>query len=489
MNRGRQQAASVAWWTTYAIGLVWLLLPMLLRSPRSWAPSWMPLAGLVALAAVAVTMPVVIRRGSGRLLAAAAALHLTMVLLPPLLSDDVYRYVVDGAMTRAGLSPYGWSPDHPAVSDIAAVERARANHPHLVTVYPPAAQGLFALLAWSPKSWKLLTMAGWLAGCLLVFRMNGSGRSSALSGAWACQLALHPLALLSVSLDGHVDAWGAMPMALVFLLTRRSQSGGSAARGRTATSSPGTFGWVLTAAAVAVGAGIKWFPLALLAMLPGRNWGRTLVAAATILGAVALPFVWWTGAKTVGSLGVYEQTWGYNGGIFAAAVAGLDAWLGQSLLPAAGVEARTLVRGVQGLVLVAALVVWWWRRGLREVPDAAAMVAWLAALVWLGPTHHPWYSLWLLGPALAAGRWEFVWLSGAALLGFWGPVCQGMGLGWQDPIWLAPMALAGVVPAWRLHAAWGSPGGSRGDERQGLRDSTSGPEGAEQPEVSARARH
>src|SRR5262245_46809848 len=72
-------------------------------------------------------------------------------LLPPLgHSDDVYRYLWDGAVQAAGRSPYLGPPDDPAYSEVARAHpqlHDRINHRHLPTIYPPAAQGMFRAFA------------------------------------------------------------------------------------------------------------------------------------------------------------------------------------------------------------------------------------------------------------------------------------------------------------------------------------------------------
>ena len=68
---------------------------------------------------------------------------------PPLLSTDIYRYVWDGRVQLAGINPYRYVP----AADQLAFLRDAAVYPHInradyaQTVYPPAAQVIFALAA------------------------------------------------------------------------------------------------------------------------------------------------------------------------------------------------------------------------------------------------------------------------------------------------------------------------------------------------------
>ena len=68
---------------------------------------------------------------------------------PPLLSTDMYRYVWDGRVQLAGINPYRYLPVAPALEflrdDAVYPHINRADYAH--TIYPPAAQMIFALAA------------------------------------------------------------------------------------------------------------------------------------------------------------------------------------------------------------------------------------------------------------------------------------------------------------------------------------------------------
>ncbi|MFD0327746.1 hypothetical protein ACFQZC_04655 [Streptacidiphilus monticola] len=65
------------------------------------------------------------RRATDRQVAAlvllgAAALAVTGLLAPPRTSDDAYRYVWDGRVQAAAVSPYRYAPDDPALARLRA---------------------------------------------------------------------------------------------------------------------------------------------------------------------------------------------------------------------------------------------------------------------------------------------------------------------------------------------------------------------------------
>ena len=70
--------------------------------------------------------------------------RLTLLPAEPSLSDDVYRYVWDGRVQAAGINPYRHAPDSPELEHLRDERlHPRINHPHIPTIYPPAAQFLF----------------------------------------------------------------------------------------------------------------------------------------------------------------------------------------------------------------------------------------------------------------------------------------------------------------------------------------------------------
>lgn len=97
-----------------------------------------------------------------------------VILIPsqPVLEDDYYRYLWDGAVTANGFNPYIFSPedamsnstDAPAELKQLAKESndviKNINHPHIRTIYPALAQGVFAIsyiiAPWQTWMWKLI---------------------------------------------------------------------------------------------------------------------------------------------------------------------------------------------------------------------------------------------------------------------------------------------------------------------------------------------
>ena len=387
----------------------------------------------------------------------AVALHVVALAQTPRHSDDVYRYLWDGAVQQHGVSPYAYAPDDAALEALRTPLFGLINNRQLPTIYPPGAQLAF-LLAATLKThpllgWKLLVALGDLAMVVLLWRARG--RQVALM--WlGC-----PLVIMELCVDAHVEALGVALLtgALLVLPLRR------------------TLGGVLLGIASAT----KLLPIYLLLGLRDR---RVLVAGLLAIGLVYAPYL---GAQrnVAGSLGEYGRRWRSNDGLFGVLQAGCT----EVVAVTTGIRASTdrielgrlgpLVTGrdrpqayfdelagalarVTVLVLFA-LVLWRSERATRDLPlPRRALLlaqAGTGAFLLLTPALHPWYALWLLPPVLLDDaprsrheRLAWLWLVAVVPLGHV-PLVDYLRRGtWQDPTWTR---LAEHVPALALlSAAW-----------------------------------
>src|SRR5215469_5685831 len=104
--------------------------------------------GALYLAAVALTWRGSLsRRALIGVFAVAALMRLVVLLAPPYLSDDINRYVWDGRVQGAGISPYRYIPADPhlaALRDETVFPKInRADY--APTIYPPVAEYIFFL--------------------------------------------------------------------------------------------------------------------------------------------------------------------------------------------------------------------------------------------------------------------------------------------------------------------------------------------------------
>lgn len=380
-----------------------------------------------------------------------------LTLAPPLLSDDVFRYLWDGRVTLAGVSPYRYAPDDPHLAPLRDALWRRVNNPEIPTIYPPFAQAVFALcgaLAHTPLPVKALMLAAHLGTVPLVAALApGAAKARA-----TLVFALCPLALTESALAGHVDAVAGLLLAAGVLALVRSRA-------------------LVAALFFLLASATKLVGLALAPLVALRD--RRAAVLAVLLSL--LPLLALSGGREApGGLGQYARHWRGNEGAFfvvegAAAVvvdgvAGLSdsspthvrvpalrgviaALHGTSLDPRAGLNGpkksapdptdfqRAYVAGLlaRALVLAAVLALALWLVRRRAEPLLAARVVLLVALLF-APQLHPWYLLWLLPLECAAGGLAgLVWA--AAVLVAYAPADRWL----VERVWLEPSGARAAV--------------------------------------------
>ncbi len=384
--------------------------------------------GLFTLASLAYGLAAawVVRRpprgGPGLWAIVGAGIVFRLILLPsaPTLSTDLYRYLWDGRLAVAGVSPYRYPPDAPELSAFRdARVYPRLNHVDWRTVYPPGAQLLFAALArvapdragafkLAVTGFDLLTLA------LLVGWLRALGRPP----TWALLYAWHPLVVVELAGSGHLDA---VPVAASVAALW------AATRGRS----------TLAGALLGAGAAVKLYPLLLLPAVWRARPVRVAAAALTVLGAAYAGHAG-EGWAVLGSLGRYLGHEEFNGAV-RAILERLLGWMG----PSGAVAARLLpLAGLAALAVAVAIA------GRPAEPSRRAL--WLVGGYLLAiPNLFPWYALWIVPLLAAHPLWPWGYLSCAVALTyavFYQPV-------WAIPGWVVaaefgPLAVGLGLLAW-----------------------------------------
>jgi hypothetical protein len=323
---------------------------------------------------------------------------------PPTLSDDVYRYVWDGRIANAGISPYALAVDSPRLDAYDSSLRALVNNSWMASPYLPAAQALFAavyrLAPDSPLAFQLVAMAlDMLTGALVLALLGRLGlpRARALIYLW------NPLVIVEFAHGAHIDA-------LMICLMMVSLWALVGARSRT--------GSVLALAAATL---TKGLPALLLPVFVQRwGWRRVALYVALILG-VCMPFAFaagWgllgplDGRGLFGPLRIYAAYWNYNGGLYHWLEVMITGYSTPGAVPidAVGwgpVRAAKLIS--LGLLLLSLAAIWWRSRcGEGDRTFVRWTAAPLTAYLLLSTTVHPWYVCLVLPllPFLPAGGGE-----------------------------------------------------------------------------------
>jgi len=357
------------------------------------------------------------------LLVAAAARIPLAIGPPPRLSDDLYRYLFDGATLAAGHNPYRDAPadllqrpaaEFPVLPDDLATGldiAAQVNHPHLVTIYQPTSQWMFAAL-WSLR-WDQDGIDTFRVGfaifdllivAMLLAKLAGDGRSL----WWAALYAWHPLAITEIAQSGHQDAIGiAMLLAALLCVDRavvlRSVAAAALAGVMLALSIAvkppvGAIGIIMAGhlfAGFHQSSGATPSPEGQGVPSVVDRGGHTLPcgskcgtrAAVSFIAAVVLtllglylPYALMPGGLTgmIETARTFTDQWSFNSPIHQP----LTEWLGSHRLVTVGL----------GLVTLVVMIVTYLRR--RDAWEAAGVTL-LTGLLF-SSTVHPWYLLWAL---------------------------------------------------------------------------------------------
>ena len=351
------------------------------------------------------------------LLAWALLARLVLVPTTPWLSDDLYRYLLDGRVLASGVNPFAYPPADPAIQAIAPELAAKVNHPEVPTIYPPLAQGLgwlAAQLQLGVLGWRLL-MTGIdllvMGAVALLFGRGARGwRAAAVYG-------LCPLAIWETGANGHLEALAALPLVLGVFWMERGH--------------PLRAGVAFGAAALA-----KYYALLLLPLwLAHRGFKRM---AATTVAVTLLALVPFTlgGVDIFEGLRTYLANWSFNSPLY-----GVLANVG---IPDDALRVLPFV-----VILIGGTVA-----GLRNEHVVRSIPMLLFAFLVIGPTLHPWYALWLLpwlGDRPHPGHWSFVGAMGGAYAVWWSVATTGewtLPTGVPEVLWTI-VALGWLSSFWR----------------------------------------
>jgi alpha-1,6-mannosyltransferase len=307
-----------------------------------------PLAAY-AFVAIAIALGLVWLAGRDRLAALPfaavlllfAALRLPWLAAPAVLDTDHLRFIWDGQLVLAGLSPWGPPPAAGVPAALGAEGEAlaaRLPFAGLRSIYPGVAQAVFALgqalTPWEATGLRLLLLAADLAALLL---LRAALRRAGLPEGRAALWAACPLLPVLVVGGAHPDAL-LPPLILGAVLAAASGRG------------------LAAGALLGLAVGVKVWPLLLAPLLaralPRAAW-PVAAGALTVVGGGALLPVALSALSPDAGLAAYAGGWSANNAPFAWA----QAALGAAGLPADALLRPLLAAGAGVAALWAALAV------------------------------------------------------------------------------------------------------------------------------------
>lgn len=343
----------------------------------------------------------------GVIFTAGLVFRLVMVPAAPILEDDWLRYLWEGALTAHGHNPAEAAPADayppslspafqiPIDDEERAALRALSAHnddfavevayPYLTTIYPGAAQAVFALAhmikPFSLETWRVVLITADSIVFLLIVRLlerTGTDRRRVLLYWW------HPLPIICGINAGHMDILLGPPLLLAVL---------TALNGRA----------ILSGLSLGLAVGVKLWPLVLaplifrrLVMKAGNRislprlaaialaFGVACLAASAYLCAdLALASV-----DAASGLSAYAQSWQKNSLFFPV----LDAVL--SVIP--GLPEISSRLAVAGIIATLVLALAFRRSADDASKTVTACLIIVGVMILLAPAGYPWYGLWFL---------------------------------------------------------------------------------------------
>jgi alpha-1,6-mannosyltransferase len=332
---------------------------------------------------------------SRRLVLGVVALALLMrvpiMLAPPYLSTDIYRYIWDGRVEAAGFNPYTHEPVDPQLDTLRdAVIFTQIASSDAPTIYPPVAEAIFFVVtrvSESVTAMKIAMVLFELATVAVLARLlvlEGLPQARVLIYAW------HPLPLWEFAGSGHIDAaLIALCVAAIWASRRRRE---------------GLAGLFLAGATLT-----KFYPAILMPPLYRRwDWKMpALFGVGIVVGY--LPFIA-AGSQVLGFLRGYTSQEGFDAGGTGFYLLGLL----RDLPGLGGLSTRSYEIGAAAILAVLGAI-FIFRRDRTQVPYL--MAATLAALfIVLVSPHYPWYFSWLIAFICFARIVSLLWLTNTCLL-------------------------------------------------------------------------
>jgi len=313
----------------------------------------------------------------------------------PVLEDDFYRYLWDGAVVAGGHDPYRYSPAQVLATDVdgagqqsalailaeaSAPVAQRINYPQLTSIYPPLAQAVFALGAgidaFSLTAWRLILLLFEAATVALLYL---SLRRLNRSPLWLAIYLWNPLVVKELVNSAHMDAL-LLPflagVVLLMLLEKR----------------------LLASLCLALAAGLKLWPVLLLptVLRPLLDQPRKLAAALAVFLAAFSVTGWWIYLQAGGETGLtaYARGWNMNDAFFLAFHWMIDS--GFQLFDHEWVDSGSVSRALV-VTICLSLGLWLNWRVAGDAKELCRRFVVLTGVVFLlSPAQFPWYYTWLV---------------------------------------------------------------------------------------------
>lgn len=227
-----------------------------------------------------------------------------VLLAEPYLADDYQRYLFDGNLILAGINPYAATP-----LSFPELGGADIPKPEIKTIYPPLAEGLFAIASWIGGTlwhWRLLNLIPDVLGATIFYRLL---KRRALPGHWIILWLWNPLILKEGLHAAHLDIWTLLAVLLFVYWAEQGR-------------------WKVAALSLGAAVLLKLIPLVLLPawLTQLSSLRERLIAVGVIAGTLAAGFACFLPWHPFGNIAVFVQHIQGYGVLFQFLGQGMGLW-------------------------------------------------------------------------------------------------------------------------------------------------------------------
>ncbi|MFC1754667.1 hypothetical protein ACFL96_14925 [Thermoproteota archaeon] len=333
-----------------------------------------------------------------------------LVLIPSELihENDIYRYVWDGKVLLSGVNPYKYAPQQAEIKpdqegDIEEVKKLKAlvkedytafrriGWPMVPTIYPPAAQVMFAssnlIKRGSIPAMKSIFV---FFDVLTIFVIYLLLKHFNMNPNMAVVYAWSPLVLKEFANSGHYDTSAIffLMLSLLFIFMKKIS---------------------ISSISLSLGVLFKFFPIVALPILIKRIKRKHLLVITGLISLGYIPFFLWGRIKPLqlfDGLITYSKEWAINGAIFDAAYS-----LFNLLEINISFDSVVAIKIMLGLIYLAIIFLFSIKKDISDL-GILKRVFWAVALLFLfSPVGDSWYFCWVVPFLCFFPRKSFIMLS------------------------------------------------------------------------------
>lgn len=330
-----------------------------------------------------------------------------LLLIPssPILEDDFYRYMWDGAVTANEFNPYVYSPQDVMDKNTGVPEKIltlsndsreiihKINHPKMRTLYPALSQIVFAIsyffFPWSITGWKLVMLVG---DIFLLFFLLKILKELALPISYVAIYWLNPVVLHEFFNTAHYDLFALLFTAISIYYFLRNE-------------------FLTSGITLALAVGFKLWPVLLFPIMLrkiSKEKSKVLLSIIVFTFFVMIIFIPVLRAGYDENQGFmkYAANWINNAAVYTLLKDGIE--LFTTTFKIYYVCADCVARWITGGIILLTLLFLLKKPANNNLELTDKFVLIIAVSFLVSPTQFPWYLTWLILPLVFSPRFSLL---------------------------------------------------------------------------------